>query len=102
VTIPDIRHAGTRTTFDAVLPGRDRTPVPNASYPANRDPRPARGRAGVARRYPHPGGRVLIDEPEQGSPLDARASRAALARYGLDRFLADWDPLLEDEPCGSR
>ena len=23
----------------------------------------------------------------------------ALARYGLDRFLADWDRLLEEETC---
>jgi hypothetical protein len=26
----------------------------------------------------------------------------ASTRYGLDRFLADWDRLLEEETCGSR
>ena len=42
----------------------------------------------------------LIDEPEQARLLGARARQVALARYGLDRFLADWDRLLEEETCG--
>lgn len=44
----------------------------------------------------------LIDEPDQARRLGARARQAALARYGLDRFLADWDRLLEEETCASR
>ena len=41
----------------------------------------------------------LIDEPEQARLLGARARQVALARYGLDRFLGDWDRLLEEETC---
>ena len=44
----------------------------------------------------------LIDEPEEAARLGARARQVALVRYGLDRFLADWDRLLEEETCGSR
>jgi glycosyltransferase involved in cell wall biosynthesis len=46
--------------------------------------------------------RWLLDEPEAAARLGAAARRAALARYGLDRFLADWDRLLEEETCVSR
>ena len=38
----------------------------------------------------------LIDEPDEAARLGERASQVALARYGLDRFLADWDRLLEE------
>ncbi len=41
----------------------------------------------------------LIDEPDQARSLGARAREVALARYGLDRFLADWDRLLEEQTC---
>ena len=41
----------------------------------------------------------LIEEPEQARLLGARARQVALARYGLDRFLADWDRLLEEQTC---
>ena len=44
----------------------------------------------------------LIDEPAQARLLGARARQVALARYGLDRFLADWDRLLEEETCAQR
>jgi glycosyltransferase involved in cell wall biosynthesis len=44
----------------------------------------------------------LIDEPDQARRLGERARQVALARYGLDRFLADWDRLLEEETCASR
>jgi glycosyltransferase involved in cell wall biosynthesis len=44
----------------------------------------------------------LIDEPEAAARLGARARQVALNRYGLDRFLADWDRLLEEELCASR
>jgi hypothetical protein len=44
----------------------------------------------------------LIDEPAEARHLGARARQAALSRYGLDRFLADWDRLLKEETCASR
>jgi glycosyltransferase involved in cell wall biosynthesis len=44
----------------------------------------------------------LLDEPAAAARLGARARQAALTRYGLDRFLADWDQLLEEELCASR
>jgi Glycosyl transferases group 1 len=46
--------------------------------------------------------RWLIDEPDEARRLGARARRTALTRYGLDRFLADWDRLMEEETCASR
>jgi glycosyltransferase involved in cell wall biosynthesis len=46
--------------------------------------------------------RCLIEEPDQARRLGARARQVALVRYGLDRFLADWDRLLEEETCASR
>jgi glycosyltransferase involved in cell wall biosynthesis len=44
----------------------------------------------------------LIEEPAAARRLGDRARQVALARYGLDRFLADWDRLLEEEICASR
>ena len=44
----------------------------------------------------------LIDDPAAAARLGARAREVALARYGLDRFLADWDRLLQEETCASR
>lgn len=44
----------------------------------------------------------LLDDPAAARRLGDRARRVALARHGLDRFLADWDRLLEEETCGSR
>lgn len=44
----------------------------------------------------------LIEEPEAAHRLGARAREVARTRYGLDRFLADWDRLLEEEVCVSR
>jgi hypothetical protein len=46
--------------------------------------------------------RWLIEDPRQARRMGERARAAALARYGLDRFLADWDRLLEEELCVSR
>jgi glycosyltransferase involved in cell wall biosynthesis len=43
----------------------------------------------------------LIEEPEAARRLGDRARQVALTYYGLDRFLADWDRLLE-ETCASR
>jgi hypothetical protein len=44
----------------------------------------------------------LIESPEEARRLGAAGRAAARRRYGLDRFLADWDRLLEDELCASR
>jgi hypothetical protein len=39
--------------------------------------------------------RRLVGDPEQAALAGKRARAAALARYGLERFLSDWDRLLE-------
>jgi hypothetical protein len=44
----------------------------------------------------------LMEDPDAARRMGERARAAALARYGLDRFLADWDHLLEEELCASR
>ncbi|MGQ5265287.1 glycosyltransferase family protein, partial [Micromonospora sp. ZYX-F-536] len=46
--------------------------------------------------------RRFMAEPEAARQAGAAAQAAARDRYGLDRFLADWDRLLEEEVCGSR
>jgi glycosyltransferase involved in cell wall biosynthesis len=38
----------------------------------------------------------LMADPEQATVMGKGAREAALARYGLDRFLRDWDELLEE------
>jgi glycosyltransferase involved in cell wall biosynthesis len=40
--------------------------------------------------------RRLVDDPEQARLMGKAARAAALARYGLARFLADWDALLAE------
>ncbi|MFC8845433.1 MULTISPECIES: glycosyltransferase [unclassified Micromonospora] len=49
---------------------------------------------GAARRF--------LDDPEAAGRAGAAARKAARDRYGLERFLADWDRLLEEEVCASR
>ncbi len=44
--------------------------------------------------------RRLVNEPEEARRLGKAARAAALARYGLDRFLADWDDLLGEVARG--
>lgn len=44
--------------------------------------------------------RWLCADPDAARELGAAGREAALARYGLDRFHADWDRLLEEEACG--
>jgi glycosyltransferase involved in cell wall biosynthesis len=44
----------------------------------------------------------LLDDPAAARRLGTRAREFALAHYGLDRFLADWDRLLEEELCALR
>lgn len=48
------------------------------------------------------GAHWLIEDPAAAHRLGASARRAARTRYGLERFLADWDRLLKEETCGSR
>jgi hypothetical protein len=40
--------------------------------------------------------RRLIDDPAEAAERGQAARTAALARYGLDRFLGDWDELLRE------
>jgi hypothetical protein len=40
--------------------------------------------------------RRLVDDPEQARAMGKAAREAALARYGLQRFLADWDRALAE------
>ncbi|MEU6076559.1 glycosyltransferase [Micromonospora sp. NPDC047074] len=46
--------------------------------------------------------RRFVEQPAEARTAGARARVAARDRYGLDRFLADWDRLLEEEVCASR
>jgi hypothetical protein len=40
--------------------------------------------------------RRLLNDPDEARERGARAREAALDRYGLDRFLSDWDRLLKE------
>ncbi|MFV2100722.1 glycosyltransferase [Micromonospora sp. LOL_024] len=42
----------------------------------------------------------FVAEPERARRAGVEARAAARERFGLDRFLADWDRLLEEEVCG--
>jgi hypothetical protein len=45
--------------------------------------------------------RWLLDEPDQARAMGVRAREAVQTRYGLTRFLSDWDRLLEEvTECG--
>jgi hypothetical protein len=44
--------------------------------------------------------RELVADPDRARATGLAARRHALARYGLDRFLADWDDLLGDTTAG--
>lgn len=44
----------------------------------------------------------LVADSAAARVMGERARQAAAERYGLDRFLADWDRLLEEELCASR
>ncbi|MEV1147271.1 glycosyltransferase [Micromonospora sp. NPDC049799] len=46
--------------------------------------------------------RWLMTDRDAASRLGARARDVAKERFGLDRFLADWDRLIEEETCASR
>jgi glycosyltransferase involved in cell wall biosynthesis len=45
--------------------------------------------------------RALVADPERCRSMGAAARRAALARYGLERFLADWEVVLADAAAGA-
>ena len=58
---------------------------------------PAAPRGGSKPRHVHPGEmRRLISDPDEARERGAAARVAALERYGLERFLADWDDVLEE------
>jgi glycosyltransferase involved in cell wall biosynthesis len=40
--------------------------------------------------------RRLVDDPDEARERGLAARAAALERYGLERFLADWDAVLEE------
>jgi hypothetical protein len=40
--------------------------------------------------------RWLVDDPVAGEAIGRRGRKRALERYGLDRFLTDWDALIEE------
>jgi glycosyltransferase involved in cell wall biosynthesis len=44
--------------------------------------------------------RWFIDDPGAARQAGARARQAALRRFGLNRFLDDWNRLLKEELCG--
>ncbi|MCM0678999.1 glycosyltransferase [Micromonospora phytophila] len=46
--------------------------------------------------------RWLMTDRDAASRLGARGREVAKERFGLDRFLADWDRLMEEETCASR
>ncbi|SCG63692.1 Glycosyl transferases group 1 [Micromonospora echinaurantiaca] len=46
--------------------------------------------------------RWLTTDRDAAARLGARGREVAKERFGLDRFLADWDRLMEEETCGSR
>jgi hypothetical protein len=46
--------------------------------------------------------RWLVEDRDAAYRLGARAREVSKERFGLDRFLADWDRLMEEETCASR
>ncbi|SCG72592.1 glycosyltransferase [Micromonospora coxensis] len=46
--------------------------------------------------------RWLAEDRDAAYRLGARAREVSKERFGLDRFLADWDRILEEETCASR
>jgi hypothetical protein len=40
--------------------------------------------------------RAFVAEPDRAREAGLAAREAALGRYGLERFLSDWDDLLEE------
>ncbi|MGC5021058.1 glycosyltransferase [Micromonospora sp. DT47] len=46
--------------------------------------------------------RWLAEDRDAAYRLGARAREVTKERFGLDRFLVDWDRLMEEETCASR
>ncbi|GAA2518428.1 glycosyltransferase [Pilimelia columellifera] len=46
------------------------------------------------------GARWLVEDASAAARVGRKAAEAVRARYGVDRFLADWDRLLEEATCG--
>ncbi|MFD4205647.1 glycosyltransferase [Micromonospora tulbaghiae] len=46
--------------------------------------------------------RWLTGDADAAYRLGARAREVAKERFGLDRYLADWDRILEEKTCASR
>ncbi|MGW4296801.1 glycosyltransferase [Micromonospora chersina] len=46
--------------------------------------------------------RWLAEDRDAAYRLGARAREVTKERFGLDRFLADWDRIMEEETCASR
>jgi len=44
--------------------------------------------------------RRLVDDPDEATERGRAARAAVLERYGLERFLADWDDVLQEVTCG--
>jgi hypothetical protein len=57
---------------------------------------PAAGTVSTSVETLRDGLRRYLHDPEEARTAGERARAAVLARYGLDRFLADWDELLEE------
>ncbi|HEX5295675.1 MAG TPA: glycosyltransferase [Streptosporangiaceae bacterium] len=57
---------------------------------------PGAGVVSTRRDYLRDGMRALLADPQAAAGMGKLAREAALARYGLARFLADWDRLLAE------
>jgi hypothetical protein len=57
---------------------------------------PGAGVISTSRQTLRAGLRRLLSDPAEAAELGKRARESALARYGLSRFLADWDRLLAE------
>lgn len=101
VPIPRSGRSPWPSLFDAVLLVPDGTlvvDVPCTGHPALVEPGSGAGEA--LDRFDT--WQWLRDEPERGRLPGATARQVAVARNGLDRFLADGDCSLEEELCASR
>ena len=57
---------------------------------------PEAGVVATDRRVLHDAIRNFIDDPESARLAGKAARRAALEKYGVPRFLADWDRVLRE------
>lgn len=71
-----------------------------ATTEANRAVPPSAGVVSTSLKELHDGFRLFLHEPDVAMEAGSRARAAALDRYGLNRFLHDWDQLLEQLHSG--